>query len=201
MRVVNKWINVFFRYLQPRQHGIELLFLSSGFTAASIYYLKKVLDPKSLSFQLLSNFKPKGDRTITEKLLIASLLGSFTVTVIHKILRKNKLFMLQPCHMSASLLLLTLLTRSNNNPTIRAATDLLFNIYLHTQWGGYAALVFPDTRDHYLKGETFNFFAGNFIIAFICNCIITRSKYRTCPNCSSTYLYDIQRKIPCFTTF
>lgn len=64
--------------------------------------------------------------------------------------------MLQPCHMGAGLLLLTLTAP----PKYSIVTNLLFNIYLHTQWGGYAALVFPDTRDHYLLGETFNFFAG-----------------------------------------
>jgi hypothetical protein len=66
------------------------------------------------------------------------------------------MFMLQPCHMGAGLLLLTLCNPNKSSIT----TSLLFNIYLHTQWGGIAALLFPDLRDHELVGETFNFFAG-----------------------------------------
>lgn len=144
------------RYLQPRQHAIELLFLSTGFAAASAYYIKKILDPASLTFQLLKNFKPVGPATRTEKLLIASLVGTFTVTLAHKVIRKNKLFMLQPCHMSAGLLLMTLCNPNKSS----MVTNLLFNVYLHTQWGAIAALIFPDLRDHYLVGETTNFFAG-----------------------------------------
>jgi len=40
-----------------------LVFLSTGFAAASAYYLKKILDPASLTFQLLKNFKPAGPPT------------------------------------------------------------------------------------------------------------------------------------------
>lgn len=58
--------------------------------------------------------------------------------------------------MSAGLLLL-LLTNPNKSSV---TANLLFNIYLHTQWGAIAALIFPDLRDQYLIGETFNFFAG-----------------------------------------
>lgn len=93
---------------------------------------------------------------MTEKILFASLLGSFGLTAVHKVLRKNKLFMLQPCHMSAALLLITLANPNKSS----IVTNLLFNIYLYTQWGAIGALAFPDLRDHYLVGETFNFFAG-----------------------------------------
>lgn len=114
------------------------------------------MDPSSLTFQLLKNFKPVGPATRAEKFLIASLIGTFTATIAHKVIRKNKLFMLQPCHMSAGLLLMTLCYPNKTS----VVTNLLFNVYLHTQWGAIAALIFPDLRDHYLVGETFNFFAG-----------------------------------------
>lgn len=107
-------------------------------------------------YHLLSNFEPIGPATKTEKILFASLLGSFSLTLAHKIIRKNKLFMLQPCHMSAGLLLLIMADPNKSS----VVTNLLFNIYLHTQWGAIAALIFPDLRDQYLIGETFNFFAG-----------------------------------------
>jgi hypothetical protein len=118
--------------------------------------LSKVLNPSSTTWKLLSNFKPVGPASRTEKFLFASLVGTFSLTLAHKIIRKNKLFMLQPCHMSAGLLILTMANPNKSS----VWTNLLFNIYLHTQWGAIAALIFPDLRDQYLIGETFNFFAG-----------------------------------------
>ncbi|CAO0801570.1 unnamed protein product [Mucor circinelloides] len=164
-------------YLQPRQHAIELLFLSTGFAAASAYYIKKILDPASLTFQLLKNFKPVGPATRTEKLLIASLVGTFTVTLAHKVIRKNKLFMLQPCHMSAGLLLMTLCNPNKSS----MVTNLLFNVYLHTQWGAIAALIFPDLRDHYLVGETTNFFAEHILILVAPVYMIYSGRYLVLP--------------------
>lgn len=153
----------FIRYLHPRQHAIEFLFLSIGFASATGYYLSKILDPSSMTWRILSTFKPIGPATQTERLLTLALFGSLSLTFIHKTIRKNKMFMLQPCHMGAGLLLLTLCNPNKSS----IITNLLFNIYLHTQWGGIAALIFPDLRDHYLLGETFNFFAGRL---YICNC-------------------------------
>lgn len=146
----------FIRYLHPRQHAIEFLFLSVGFASATGYFLSKILDPSSMTWHILSTFKPIGPATQTERLLTLALFGSLSLTFIHKTIRKNKMFMLQPCHMGAGLLLLTLCNPNKSS----IITNLLFNIYLHTQWGGIAALIFPDLRDHYLLGETFNFFAG-----------------------------------------
>jgi hypothetical protein len=184
---------LYHRYLHPRQHAIEFLFLSTGFASATLCYLSKVLDPSSMTWGLLSNFKPVGPATTVEKILFASLLGSFSLTLAHKIIRKNKLFMLQPCHMSAGLLLLTMSNRNKSS----VVTNLLFNIYLHTQWGAIAALLFPDLRDQYLIGETFNFFAGTqvglyekqseteILIAYIFY------HYRTYPYFGCSNLYDL----------
>lgn len=133
--------------------------LSTGFAATSYYYLSKVLNPASTTWKILSSFRPVGPATKTEKVLFVSLLGSFALTAVHKVIRKNKMFMLQPCHMSAALLLVTLYNPNKSS----IYTNLLFNIYLHTQWGAIGALAFPDLRDHYLFGETFNFFAGKLI--------------------------------------
>ncbi|KAI7866920.1 uncharacterized protein EV154DRAFT_432580 [Mucor mucedo] len=164
-------------YLHPRQHAIEFFFLSTGFAAASYYFLTKVLDPSSTTWKLLSSFTPIGPATRTEKLLFVSLLGSFSLTAIHKVIRKNKLFMLQPCHMSAALLLLTLANPNKSS----VATNLLFNIYLHTQWGALAALLFPDLRDHYLTGETFNFFAEHILILVAPAYMIYSGRYLVMP--------------------
>lgn len=85
-----------------------------------------------------------------------ALASSLTLTLIHKIIRNRVWFMLQPCHMSGFLLVLSLLYPNKRSPL----PHILFNIYLHLQWGALAALAFPDLREHYLIGETFNFFAG-----------------------------------------
>ncbi|KAI8980509.1 TMEM164 family-domain-containing protein [Pilobolus umbonatus] len=164
-------------YLTPRQHAKELLLLSSGFASATVYYLSKIIDGSSSTWKLLNSFKPIGKPTRTESLLIATLAGSFTLTLIHKIARKNKLFMLQPCHMSAGLLLLTLCNPNKSN----VAANLFFNIYLHTQWGAIAALIFPDLRDHYLIGETFNFFAEHILILIAPVYMIYSGRYLVLP--------------------
>lgn len=84
-------------------------------------------------------------------------MGSLGITLAHKLIRGHGLFMLQPCHMSA-LLLISVMSAPE-----KMISKVLFNVYLHTQFGGYAALAFPDTRDHRLFLETFNFFAGKAI--------------------------------------
>lgn len=107
--------------------------------------------------------------------------------------------MLQPCHMSAGLLLL-LLTNPNKSSI---TANLLFNIYLHTQWGAIAALIFPDLRDQYLIGETFNFFAGNGgrqRMDQIKVSLILFKIYRACFDFGCSRLHDIQWKIPGVTS-
>ncbi|KAG1442307.1 hypothetical protein G6F56_011118 [Rhizopus delemar] len=166
-------------YLSPRQHATELLLLSTGFIAATAYFLIRVFDPASSTWHRLSTFKPLGPATPAEYLLTFSLFSSFSLTLYHKIIRRNKMFMLQPCHMGAGLLLLTLC-----NPNKSAiATNLLFNIYLHTQWGGIAALMFPDLRDHELFGETFNFFAEHILILIAPIYMIYSGRYLLIPTC------------------
>ncbi|KAG1147431.1 hypothetical protein G6F37_007934 [Rhizopus arrhizus] len=164
-------------YLPPRQHATELLFLSTGFASATTYCLSKVLDPTSSTWNQLSTFQPIGPATPVEYLLTFSLFSSLSLTFAHKIIRKNKMFMLQPCHMGAGLLLLTLCNPNKSSIT----TSLLFNIYLHTQWGGIAALMFPDLRDHELVGETFNFFAEHILILIAPIYMIYSGRYLLIP--------------------
>ncbi|KAI9277571.1 transmembrane protein [Sporodiniella umbellata] len=147
-------------YLTPKQHATELLFISTGAFVSTLYYLAKVLDPGSATWNMLITFRPATAPTGVEHLLALGVFSSFSLTLYHKIVRKNKMFMLQPCHMGAGLLLFTLCNPNKSS----IAMNLLFNIYLHTQWGGIAALLFPDLRDHELFGETFNFFAEHILI-------------------------------------
>lgn len=103
----------------------------------------------------------------TEKAVLGSLVTSLGITLAHKLIRGHALFMLQPCHMSA-LLLISVMSAPE-----KMISKVLFNVYLHTQFGGYAALAFPDTRDHRLFLETFNFFAGKKQVSVHCHCILT----------------------------
>ncbi|ORZ01440.1 transmembrane protein [Syncephalastrum racemosum] len=145
-------------FVHPRQHAIEVVFLSSAFACASSYFLFKTFNPTTLNYKLLTTFVPPFKASMAEKALLASLTASLGVTLTHKLVRGNQLFMLQPCHMSALLLIFCMA-----NPQL-TVSHVLFNIYLHTQWGALAALLFPDLRGHDLFLETFNFFAEHILI-------------------------------------
>ncbi|KAI9319189.1 TMEM164 family-domain-containing protein [Dichotomocladium elegans] len=145
-------------YVHPRQHAIEIVFLASAFGCAAGYFFNKTLGPGTLNFKLLSSFVPPVPASWAEKALLGSLIGSLGITFVHKKIRKQTLFMLQPCHMNA-LLLISVLSAPE-----KMISKVLFNFYLHTQWGGYAALAFPDLRDHKMFLETFNFFAEHILI-------------------------------------
>lgn len=146
-----------FRYVHPRQHGVEIFFLSTTFMCATSYFMLRAIGPGTLNYKLLTSFVPPVPASLTEKLLLGSLVGSLGLTLTHKLIRGTGLFMLQPCHMSALLLIMVM-----SSPE-QFLSKVLFNIYLHTQWGGLAALMFPDLRGHDLPLETFNFFAGKHI--------------------------------------
>lgn len=143
------------RYVPPSQHGLELICLSLVFALGTTYYGLAAFGP-GLNRKLLFNFAPTRKASLVERTLFAALVISLATTYIHKFIRGTTLFMLQPCHMSAILLVLVMSWPDKSSPI----PHVLFNIYLHTYWGTIAALLFPDLRDHYLIGETFNFFAG-----------------------------------------
>ncbi|KAL1935641.1 hypothetical protein VTP01DRAFT_4781 [Rhizomucor pusillus] len=85
--------------------------------------------------------------------------ASFATTVIHKAANNTLLFLMQPCHASAVLLILVMSWPDHKYPMI---PHTLFNIYLHTLWGAILALIWPDLRDHDMLGEVSNFFLGKF---------------------------------------
>jgi hypothetical protein len=143
------------RYIPPSQHGLELIVLSTLFIMGTTYFGYRALGP-GINRKLLFNFVPSKNHSLIERTLFTALALSLATTVAHKLIRRTMLFMLQPCHMSAMLLLVVMAWPKKSSPI----PNILFNIYLHTLWGTIAALLFPDLRDHYLLGETFNFFAG-----------------------------------------
>jgi TMEM164 family len=138
---------------------LELICLSLVFALGTTYYGLAAFGP-GLNRKLLFNFAPTRKASLVERTLFAALVVSLATTYIHKLIRGTTLFMLQPCHMSAILLVLVMSWPDKSSPI----PHVLFNIYLHTYWGTIAALLFPDLRDHYLIGETFNFFAGEFFL-------------------------------------
>ncbi|KAL0079695.1 TMEM164 family-domain-containing protein [Phycomyces blakesleeanus] len=172
-------------YIPPRQHAIEILCLSTAFACSSFYFLERTILRSGTWIQtLLATFVPLGPATLTEKLLLTSLVASLGLTLSHKIKRKNVLFMLQPCHVSALLLILVMAWPDKRS----AIPQLLFNVYLHTQWGGLAALMFPDLRDHKLVGETFNFFAEHILILVAPFYMIYSGRYLVLPSTPSMAL-------------
>ncbi|KAI9252875.1 TMEM164 family-domain-containing protein [Phascolomyces articulosus] len=162
-------------YVHPRQHAIEIVFLSSAFASAASYFFMRALGPDTLNFKLLTSFIPTTPASWTEKLLLGSLIGSLGLTLTHKLIRGTGLFMLQPCHMGA-LLLISVMSAPE-----KLVSKILFNIYLHTQWGGYAALAFPDLRGHDLFLETFNFFAEHALILVAPIYMIYSGRYLVLP--------------------
>jgi hypothetical protein len=129
--------------------------LSLFFALGTTYFGLAAFGP-GLNRKLLFNFASTRKQGLVERTLFTALAVSLATTYIRKVIRGTVLFMLQPCHMSAMLLLLVMSWPDKSSPI----PHVLFNIYLHTFWGTIAALLFPDLRDHYLLGETFNFFAG-----------------------------------------
>ncbi|KAH8554764.1 TMEM164 family-domain-containing protein [Umbelopsis sp. PMI_123] len=149
-------------YVPPSQHGLELMCLSLFFALGTTYFGLAAFGP-GLNRKLLFNFASTRKQGLVERTLFTALAVSLATTYIHKVIRGTVLFMLQPCHMSAMLLLLVMSWPDKSSPI----PHVLFNIYLHTFWGTIAALLFPDLRDHYLLGETFNFFAEHIIILIL----------------------------------
>lgn len=135
------------------------MFLASIYGFATWIFFRRLLTPGTENFKLLTQFQPPTRASLTERGMTLALICSLLLTLTHKIIRQRVWFMLQPCHMSGLLLLITLVYPNKRSPI----PHIFFNIYLHLQWGALAALAFPDLREHTLIGETFNFFAGKII--------------------------------------
>ncbi|OBZ86323.1 hypothetical protein A0J61_05624 [Choanephora cucurbitarum] len=113
-----------------------------------------------------------------------SLVCSLLLTLTHKIVRGRVWFMMQPCHASGLLLLLALVYPNKQSPY----PHIIFNIYLHLQWGALAALAFPDLREHSMVGETFNFFAEHILLLVVPVYMIYSRRYVVLPK-SEDMLY------------
>ncbi|ORX47004.1 hypothetical protein DM01DRAFT_1310681 [Hesseltinella vesiculosa] len=167
-------------YIHPRRHGMEMFFLSSAFAVGTYCFYWRALGPGTMNYMMLRQFVadlPKSASPVLDKVVLSSLVASLGITLTHKVLHGNTLFMLQPCHMSALLLIFTMLYPKNKS----VIPQILFNIYLHTQWGGLAALLFPDLSDHIYPLETFNFFAEHILILVAPICMIYSRRFLVLP--------------------
>ncbi|KAF9114976.1 hypothetical protein BGX27_009304 [Mortierella sp. AM989] len=77
----------------------------------------------------------------------------------HKFLRGGLIYLLQPCHMSAMLLIIILL-----GPKEKKWPHVLLNIYFHIMWGTMLALLSPDLRDYDLFFEVENFYIEHYLL-------------------------------------
>jgi TMEM164 family len=83
------------------------------------------------AFKMLTTFQSPYPPSPTEIGILVVLSLSFLVTIIHKIASNTAMFLLQPCHVSAGLLIAVMMWPDKRSPI----PHLLLNVYLHTAWG------------------------------------------------------------------
>ncbi|KAG5458123.1 MAG: TMEM164 family-domain-containing protein [Olpidium bornovanus] len=142
-------------YLSARQHVLEFVLFNAVFFVATRQLFRKVLAPGSPQDVSFRTFAPPSTPCRGERFMLAATLFSFATAVAHKCVRGSTIFLLQPCHVSAVLLLYVLVA-----PKTSRLPHIVFNIYLYILWGTITALVFPDLRDYDLFFEIENFFLG-----------------------------------------
>lgn len=92
---------------------------------------------------------------LSDHLVLGCLVGTYLLTAVHKFQRDSVIFLLQPCHMSLMILILTLILPRENRKA-----HVIFNLYLQVTWGTLLALLVPDLRDYSAFLEVENFFFG-----------------------------------------
>ncbi|KAI9314566.1 transmembrane protein, partial [Dichotomocladium elegans] len=151
------------RYITPTHHALEFLTLAPLYLVMTRHFASRALSsPRTL--QLLTSTDKRPPRSILEYILLAMLIFSLGMTVFHKVVTGTLLFLMQPCHATAGILILVMCWPNHKYPII---PRLLFNICLHTLWGTILALIWPDLRDHDIFGEVFNFFFEHLLILII----------------------------------
>jgi adenylate cyclase len=140
-------------YLSPSQHVLEYLGMNAAFPWLFQAYLSKSLQSGTNLEKVLHSKLPFAHvEPLVDKILLAMLVASLGLTVVHKVVRRSAVFLLQPCHVSA----LALIVLLRMDPT-QEKTHIAFNIYLHCMWGAALALLVPDLRDYNAFLEVENF--------------------------------------------
>ncbi|KAI7908265.1 uncharacterized protein BX663DRAFT_493557 [Cokeromyces recurvatus] len=163
-------------YVSPAAHGIEFLIIVPFYLIMTVYFGYKAIILNKKNYNTLINIKKtvRPKRSWFETMCLIIMILSYTVTVIHKLISHTNYFLLQPCHVSAVILIIIMSWPDNDYQYI---PQLLFNVYLHTLWGSVLALVFPDLRDHDLLGEVFNFFLEHVLILVLPFYMLTTKRY------------------------
>ncbi|CAO3650062.1 unnamed protein product [Cunninghamella blakesleeana] len=165
-------------YISPMHHGLEILFMVPFFVGFTIYFGHRAWGKHTETYRLLSSTHPIPEASFFERLLLILMIGSFGITCTHKSFTQTLLFLMQPCHASALLLILVMMWPFKKHPFI---PGLLLNTYYYTLWGAILALVFPDLRNHDMWGEIFNFFLEHSLVLILPIYLISNPRYVTLP--------------------
>ncbi|KAF9950830.1 hypothetical protein BGZ72_007567 [Mortierella alpina] len=142
-------------YLSPRRHTVEFFIYNALFVFTYRYFYNRALYPGSPISKLFESYVAPAKKSKIEISVMVTLILSLLTTVYQKWARGGLIYLLQPCHMSA-MLLITILAGPKN----KKWPHVLLNIYFHIMWGTMLALLSPDLRDYDLFFEVENFFIG-----------------------------------------
>ncbi|OAD73051.1 hypothetical protein PHYBLDRAFT_169308 [Phycomyces blakesleeanus NRRL 1555(-)] len=173
-------------YPDLKYHAVELTFIPVLMFMLLIYSAWKLVRSKTSYESLLLAFDPPKETSLEEKISLGILIGSWTMTFVQRWIKSDLLHLLLPCFMSQILLIIVILYPNKRS----VIPTMLFNIYLYTQWGGLAALLFPDLRDHILPGETINFVIEHLIILIAPLFLIKSGRYLILPSSRDVYMFS-----------
>lgn len=146
-------------YLSPKRHVVENIFFSSFFTFGFMTLYEAALRTGGPIDLQMRQHLPTFERHWTDNYWLAALFFSLGLTVLYKYIRGGGLFLLQPCHVSATMLICVLW----GDPT-QAWPHIVFNLALSIMWGSWMAVLFPDLRDYKLFFEVENFWLEHALI-------------------------------------
>ncbi|KAF9392862.1 hypothetical protein CPB97_008453 [Podila verticillata] len=146
-------------YLSPRRHTVEFLIYNVLFFLTVRYFYRRALYPGSPISQLFDVYKAPRFKSKIEIAVLVTLATSLLITVSHKWARGGMIYLLQPCHMSAMMLIAILA-----GPKTKKWPHILLNIYFHIMWGTMLALLSPDLRDYDQVFEVENFYIEHYLL-------------------------------------
>ncbi|KAI8346834.1 transmembrane protein [Mortierella sp. GBAus27b] len=149
-------------YLSPRRHTVEFFIYNIVFLYSAYYFYRRALTPGSPISQRFSSYVPPAKKSKIEIAVMIVLAASLLITVCQKWVRGGMLYLLQPCHMSALLLIIIMA-----GPKNQKWPHIMLNIYFHIMWGTMLALATPDLRDYNLFFEVENFYIEHYLLILV----------------------------------